>query len=132
MLTGNTSLMSLSTPKGQVMYGDSNERVFHYFPSTMNSMGVSRLRLATWANLPKTSRIITLTPITVKNKSMVMAVDAQGKSFWLFACAIQGQVNKIFIVNDYKTAAATLQGKNAEFTVTGGQASNCKPVSFKM
>jgi hypothetical protein len=132
MLTGDTTLMSLTTSHGEVMYGDSQERVLHYFPDTMSSMGVSRLRLATWANLPKTSRLITLAPITVNKITMLMAIDAAGKSYWLFNCAIQGQVNKMFIVNNASTAAATLQGKNAQWTVTGGVASNCVPVSFKM
>lgn len=114
----------------KTIVGDTNNRLLHYYPTTMAATGVSRLRLADWDKLPNGARVISLTPIASGGVSMLMAIDSNGDYFWPFFCGIKGQLNKLFLVRDHETGGAVLEGENMKFTVTGGEAYSCSPLAL--
>jgi hypothetical protein len=126
LLTGDNSFYKATHPDGiDVVYGDKNQRVLHYYPDMLSSLGVSRLRLATWQNLPKSSHIITMAMVPTGNgtQEMLMGMDPQGRSAWIFCCGIEGEANKMFLVSNWTTGAATL-------ILTGGPAYACLPIAM--
>ncbi|KAL1614919.1 hypothetical protein SLS54_009368 [Diplodia seriata] len=113
------------------IFGDSESRLLHYYPSVMSKTGASRLRLAAWDALPNGAKVINLTPIATGGVSMLMAIDADGEYFWPFFCGIKGQLNKVFLVSDPDAGAAALEAADMKFTVTGGEAYSCNPLALK-
>ncbi|EMC96417.1 hypothetical protein BAUCODRAFT_148031 [Baudoinia panamericana UAMH 10762] len=104
-LTGVNQLQAMlgnqgTTANQSIVYGDSQNRLFHYYPSTIDGLGVSRLRLAAWDQLPIGSRVVTLAPVTLLNQTFLVGVDGTGSFNWLYCCAIQDEPNKMFLVKD--------------------------------
>ncbi len=130
MVTGGSQLTQMTWNDKPVLLTDDRMRFIHYYPKTMDTLGISRIRLANWVHLPKSSRLIGLTPIKTKAGSLMVAIDATGKNYWLYSCAIQNQGNKMFLAKDSKNATQVLQNPDMRFIVTGGQASNCRPVAM--
>ena len=138
LLTNGTTLSAITIPDNTetpyMVAGDSLERLLHYFPDEVSSLGASRLRLATWDKLTIGSRLIDLVPITSDtdaSTSMLVAVDGEGTYLFPVMCAIENQNNKIFLVKD--TSAASLKALEAEdlkFVLTGGVASQCSPLAL--
>ena len=138
LLTNGTTLSAITIPDNTetpyMVAGDSLDRLLHYFPDEVSSLGASRLRLATWDKLTIGSRLIDLVPITSDTDasiSMLVAVDAEGTYLFPVMCAIENQNNKIFLVKD--TSAASLKALEAEdlkFVLTGGVASQCSPLAL--
>ncbi|EOD43076.1 putative Apple protein [Neofusicoccum parvum UCRNP2] len=116
--------------ESKTIFGDSNSRLLHYYPTTMSKTGASRLRLADWDKLPNGAKLINLTPIETQGVSMLMAIDADGDYFWPFFCGIKGQLNKVFLVSDPDNGATALEAENMKFTVTGGEAYSCNPLAL--
>lgn len=127
MVTGGSQLTQMTWNNKPVMLTDDRMRFIHYYPKSMDTVGISRIRLANWVDLPKTSRLIGLTPIKTKRW---FAIDATGKNYWLYSCAIKNQGNKLFLAKDSKNATQALKSADMRFIVTGGLASNCHPVAF--
>lgn len=125
-LAGNNNADSL-TP--YMIAGDSLSRLLHYFPDEVSHIGASRLRLAAWDRLPVGSRLINLVPVRADtgDAEMLVAVAGDGTYLWPVMCAIEGQLNKIFLVRDNGDAAirAVLEAEDAKFVLTGGRASKC-------
>ena len=52
-LTSGSSFVGISSPNTLII-GDTSEGLLHYFPSELEAIGASRLRVAPWNELPKT------------------------------------------------------------------------------
>ncbi|KAL8692316.1 MAG: hypothetical protein Q9218_002633 [Villophora microphyllina] len=136
---GNLHLVSSSTPdsgssfasSAGVYYGDSQDRIFHYYAPEMSTYGVSRFRLAPLDHMPLTSRLVTLAPIDHDNDpstpSIIVAADTLGNAFYLFACTLDGQ-SKIFLVQNPSSGGEVLEREELKFTITGGVVADCGPV----
>jgi hypothetical protein len=107
------------------LFGDAQDRYLHYYPSTMSSVGASRIRLAPWGSIPHTAQLINLAPISAGGQTILVAVDTLGKFFWLYVCAIANQQNKVFLANNPTNGAGILQDPQLRFTVTGGLVNDC-------
>ncbi len=115
--------------------GDSNDRLLHYFPDEVSSLGASRLRLASWDKLPVGSRLVNLAPVTPTSgpvtEPLLVAIDPAGDYLFPVMCAIENQLNKVFLVKDMsETALAALEAEDLKFVLTGGQASDCGPLAL--
>lgn len=112
--------------------GDTSDRLLHYYPESMASLGVSRLRLATLSELPKGAKLVSLVEVEVKDNAgkMLVAITANSELFFPMLCSIQGQLNKIFLAKDVNTSPAVLETEDAKFTLTGGLASDCVPLAL--
>lgn len=140
-LTGNTTLLAggngfmKAHKKGtDIVYGDQWQRVLHYYTETMHKLCVSRLRLATWQNLPKGSHVITMASVPAgrgSESTMLVGMDPQGRQAWIYCCAIEGEANKMFLVRDNKTGTKVLESEEMRGVVTGGKASRCLPIAMK-
>jgi hypothetical protein len=133
LLTGDNSLYKATHLDGiDVVYGDKTQRIFHYYPDMLAELGVSRLRLAAWQNLPKSSHIITMAMVPTGNgtQDMLMGMDPQGRSAWIFCCGVEGEANKMFLVSNYTTGAAVLQSPEMREIVTGGATYACLPIAM--
>ncbi|GAB1319992.1 hypothetical protein MFIFM68171_10202 [Madurella fahalii] len=133
LLTNGTVLAAMMLADGgetpYVVAGDSLSRLLHYFPGEVSRLGASRLRLAGWDRLPVGSRLISLVPVRADTggAEMLVAVAGDGDYLWPVMCAIEGQLNKVFLVRDHDEASirAALEADDAKFVLTGGQASKC-------
>ncbi|KKK16874.1 hypothetical protein AOCH_005736, partial [Aspergillus ochraceoroseus] len=127
-LTNGTEFAA-DTTAGIVM-GDTDSRLLYYFPGTMNETGVSRIRLGAWGEIPETAQLVSLVPFSTGSDEILVAVDTQGQYSFLFVCALENQVNKVFLVQDPTTGAATLESADLMYTVVGGAASDCVPLAM--
>jgi hypothetical protein len=82
---------------GQTIFGDSLDRLLHYYPDNIAAVGASRIRLASWGSIPETATLISLAPVTVGTSTIYVAVDTLGNAFWLYVCAIEDQQDKVFL-----------------------------------
>lgn len=130
MVTGGSQLTQMTWTDKPVLLTDDRMGFIYYYPKTMDTLGISRIRLANRVDLPKGSRLIGLRPIKTKSGSLMVAIDATGKNYWLYNCAIKNQGNKMFWAKDSKNATSALQNPDMRLIVTGGLASNCKPVTM--
>jgi hypothetical protein len=114
------------------VYGDSNGRLLYYYPPEMSATGVSRIRLGEWGSIPLTAQLLMLTPFTSPDvdTSMLVAIDTSNNSFWMVVCALDQQLNKIFIVQDEDAGVTTLMDPNLKFTITGGNVTGCAPLAL--
>lgn len=128
-LTNGASFMADVTRP--LVTGDSVSRILYYFPSTITAVGASRLRLATWDAIPLGAEMITLFPVVTSTGSTVLVpMDSMQNVFYPFVCDIKGQLNKIFLVSDKDSGAATLMDSDLEYTVVGGVAQTCVPLAM--
>jgi hypothetical protein len=114
------------------MIGDTSARLLHYFPTTMSAVGVSRIRVAEWGNIPLTATLISLVPFPsgVGDQEVLVGLDTLGNYFWLFACVIEGVGNKVFLAQDSVYGVDVLQDPDLKFIVTGGVVDDCVPLAF--
>lgn len=138
LLTNNTVLNAMTIPgNNDVPYlinSDSADRLLHYFPDEVTALGASRLRLSAWDKLPVGSRLVNLAPITPEDGSsepVLVAIEPEGDYMFAVMCAIEGQLNKVFLVKDTSEAALkALEAEDLKFVLTGGQASQCGPLAL--
>lgn len=131
--TGGNTFYKATSNNTDVVWGDKQQRVLHYYPETLAKLGVSRLRLATWQNLPKGSHVITMATVPTGNgtERMLMGVDPQGNYAWIYCCAIENEPNKMFLASNWTTGGDTLQSPEMQSIVTGGPASACLPIAMR-
>ena len=112
-----------------VVVTDYAERVFHYYPDTMNLYGVSRLRLATVDESPMTSQLITLVPFYTPSGTVYGAVDTQGNAFLLAWCSAPHWIgSKVFLTKDYDNSLKELLAGEVQWIVTGNNVTECNPL----
>ncbi|KAL6859497.1 hypothetical protein J3F83DRAFT_763284 [Trichoderma novae-zelandiae] len=124
LLTNGTTFMAdLTRP---LVVGDSASRILYYFPGTIAAVGASRLRVGTWDAIPTGAQMIMLFPtVTSTGATVLVPMDSLQNVFYPFVCDIKGQLNKIFLVEDKDSGAATLMDPDLRYTVVGGVAQNC-------
>ncbi|KAJ4298332.1 hypothetical protein N0V88_003357 [Collariella sp. IMI 366227] len=138
LLTNSVKLAATTLPDNKDMpylvNSDSTERLLHYFPDEIASVGASRLRLATWDKLPVGSRMINLAPITSDSDTegpLLLGVTLTGDLLFPVVCGIDGQLNKVFLAKDNSEATLkALEAEDLKFVLTGGQASECFPLAL--
>ncbi|CEO58271.1 hypothetical protein PMG11_03002 [Penicillium brasilianum] len=138
LVSGSTNLTALTDDiqfvadlTEGVILGDSSSRLLYYFPDTMSAVGSSRLRLGAWGEIPNTANLINLVPMSDGSEDILVAIDTLGNYYWPFVCAIQDQLNKVFLVQDYEMGASVLEGADPVCTVAGGVASNCSALALE-
>jgi hypothetical protein len=141
LLTNNVVMGAMvlppDSPVPYLINTDSTERLLHYFPDEVSHVGASRLRLAAWEKLPVGSRLVSLAPIPLPSggsvtEPLLVAIDgATGDYLFPVMCAIEGQLDKVFLVKDVSDAALrALEAEDLKFVLTGGQASQCGPLAL--
>ncbi|KAK5956674.1 hypothetical protein OHC33_002160 [Knufia fluminis] len=130
-LTTGSSFVGLSDPHTLIV-GDTAENLLHYFPNEISHTGASRLRLAPWDKLPRTSRLVNLLQVEDPDsgKSMLVAADSMGEHAFLWFCGIEGGLGRVFLVKDALGATGVLEGEGMEFVVSGGKAGDCGPLAL--
>lgn len=98
----------------------------------MTALGASRVRLAGWGDIPVGASLLNLVPFQTNAASnpVLVAVDSLGKYVWPFVCGLQGQTNKVFLVDDLANGASILEGSDLVYTIVGGVAQNCAPLAL--
>jgi hypothetical protein len=89
-------------------------RLLHYFPTLMDVIGASCLRVALTANLIS---IVLFSDEAGPN--FLVSLDALGKYFYLFARSFEEVSNKIFLAQDSDCDKDALQDRSLKFAVTG-------------
>ena len=100
----------------------------------MAAFNVSRIRLSTQDQVPKTADIITLVPIDYDGSGsaaeVYMAVDTKGNYFYPVVCDIQDQPSKLFLVADAAAGLQELMAEELRYIVTGGIVQECCYMPF--
>jgi len=120
----SASSASFASAEGFVI-GDSSSRLLHYFPDDVVQFGASRLRLASWDTLPRSSEFVSLVPFEAEGKKVLVAIDTEGTISHPVVCKVTGEGNKVFLVRDISTAEATLMEAGIREEVTGGTVQKC-------
>jgi hypothetical protein len=123
-LTSGITFVTDSTDSA--VLGDSTGRLMYYFPGTIAAVGASRLRLGSWGSIPEGAELVTLFPtVSSTGGTVLVAVDSSLRVFSPFVCDIEGQLNKIFLVNDASNGSSILTNPHLTYTVIGGVAQQC-------
>ena len=112
--------------------GDSKDRLLYYFPETMAELGASRLRLGHFEKMPIGATLISLVPFAAEGNAhpVLAAVDSLMRNYFPMVCALQGQLNKVFLVESITGGSAILESQALMHTVVGGKAQNCTAIPF--
>lgn len=124
-----------------VVIGDANGRVLVYFPDEMERYGVSRYRLEAEGEVPHSSKIMGLVPITDNSlhipsvpgegealpNALLVTVDTIGEQYFTLLCTYKDHAipSKIYITDHIDAGIATLQGPETDDTLTGGPVEKC-------
>ena len=107
---------------------DGSGRVMHYYPSTMDKVGVSRLRLSDMQSIPKDSAYISFIELENPDDGTYnyWPVDLENDiTFGLAVCSYKDQPAKAFLVEDPSTGLDLLQSPDLKYSVTGGDVTAC-------
>ncbi|PTB41827.1 hypothetical protein M441DRAFT_46936 [Trichoderma asperellum CBS 433.97] len=131
-LTNLTNGISFVADVSQsAVMGDSLDRLLYYFPDTVAAVNASRLRLGSWGNIPQGAELVTLLPTATSSGPVVLvALDSSGLVLYPFVCTIEGQLNKVFLVNDASSGSSVLMNPDLTYTIIGGVAQNCASLSM--
>ncbi|THZ71333.1 hypothetical protein D6C85_05357 [Aureobasidium pullulans] len=132
-MVGNTGGASPGTKfysEDSVAFKDESERMFHYYPNTMSTYGVSRLRAAQVLDTPLGAQLVTLVPVsTPDGVTAYVAADTDGHNYLLAWCtAPRWQGSKVFLVSDYEKGLETLLSGDVQWIVTGNNVTECDPL----
>ena len=115
--------------ENSIAFKDEQERMFHYYPATMNAYGVSRLRTSQVLDTPLGAQLVTLVPVSTPNGVAYVAADTAGHNFLLAWCtAPRWQGSKVFLVSDYEKGLPTLLSGDVQWIVTGNNVTECDPL----
>lgn len=132
-MVGNTGSASPGTKfysEDSIAFKDESERMFHYYPNTMSTYGVSRLRAAQVLDTPLGAQLVTLVPVsTPDGVTAYVAADTDGHNYLLAWCtAPRWQGSKVFLVSDYEKGLETLLSGDVQWIVTGNNVTECDPL----
>ncbi|EME48461.1 hypothetical protein DOTSEDRAFT_76094 [Dothistroma septosporum NZE10] len=109
-----------------IAFKDEQNRMFHYYPDTMNAYGVSRLRLSTVMDTPLTAQLITLVPVDTPSGVAYVAADTANNNYFLTTCiAPHWQGSKVFLVKDLDSGPTELLSGQVQWIVTGNNVTAC-------
>lgn len=116
-----------------MVIGDATGRLLVYFSQEMNKYNVSRIRLEPSGQIPKTSRMITLTPIPVAQtlpglpSAVLLAIDSIARVFIPVICNYaNGEPSKMFIVSHLDSGIKTLKDTATDKQITAGAITDCQ------
>lgn len=137
---GNLRLASADTNAAGVTWASYNniigsdigERVLFFYPDTMKAFGVSRLRIGSLKQLPKSSDVVSFAALNVDNSDstsgIYMVFDTQGNAYYPMACNYNNDDKpaRLFLASDATAGETTLE-KNGDlsYIVTGGEVAKC-------
>ncbi|CAD0095685.1 unnamed protein product [Aureobasidium vineae] len=132
---GSPSDAGLFAESQNVIIGDDEERVLHYYPDKMAAYNVSRIRFNSGSEIPKTADAIALSPIDYDNSdgtpSAYFAVTTKKDVYSLVHCNFaNGADSKIFVVNDQSGIDTLQNNANVKFTITGAPVKDCSPLAI--
>ena len=115
--------------------------VLHYYADTMESLGVSRLRVSETASIPVTADVLTFVAVRdteqgkqgiVQQGADLFPATSDGKIFYTVICDYgDGASSKLFVVEDIEQGVARLTQDDLQYIVTGGAVSQCQYWPFK-
>ncbi|THZ36887.1 hypothetical protein D6C86_10214 [Aureobasidium pullulans] len=128
--TGGASPGTKFYSEDSVAFKDESERMFHYYPNTMSTYGVSRLRATQVLDTPLGAQLVTLVPVsTPDGVTAYVAADTDGHNYLLAWCtAPRWQGSKVFLVSDYEKGLETLLSGDVQWIVTGNNVTECDPL----
>lgn len=108
--TGGASPGTQFYSEDSIAFKDESEHMFHYYPNTMSTYGVSRLWAAQVLDTPLGAQLVTLVPVsTPDGVTAYVAADTDGHNYLLAWCtAPRWQGSNVFLVSDYKKGLETL------------------------
>ncbi|KAF2148003.1 hypothetical protein K461DRAFT_316433 [Myriangium duriaei CBS 260.36] len=110
---------------------DAAERWLHYYPDTMKTYGVSRIRVAAWGSIPKTANLISLSQIAgTSGAALLLAIDTLGNYFYPVVCTYSDQSNKVFLAKDINQRSTLVQ-PSLRYIITGGNVTQCDPLALQ-
>lgn len=107
---------------------DGSGRVMHYYPSTIDAVGVSRLRVSDMYSIPKESAYISFVELENEEDGTYnyWPVDLENDvTFGLAVCSYKDQPAKAFLVEDPSTGLDLLQSPDIKYSITGGDVTGC-------
>jgi hypothetical protein len=110
---GSSSDTGLFGSYQNVVIGDDQERVLHYYPDEMAAYNASRIRLSSGDLIPKTADAITLSPIDSDGS------DGENPTTY-FAVTTKKDVYSLVVCNFV----------HMKFTVTGAPVKDCSPIAM--
>ncbi|KAG9570375.1 hypothetical protein KCU71_g1370, partial [Aureobasidium melanogenum] len=135
LVPGSPSDAGLFAESQNIIVGDDEERVLHYYPDEMATYNVSRIRLSLGSDVPKTADAIALSPIDYDDAndtpSVYFAVSTKQDVYSLVLCDFSnGADSKIFIINDQSGLDSLQNNTNIKYTVTGAPVQACYPLAI--
>ncbi|KAH0187402.1 hypothetical protein KCU99_g8796, partial [Aureobasidium melanogenum] len=135
LVPGSPSDAGLFAESQNIIVGDDEERVLHYYPDEMATYNVSRIRLSLGSDVPKTADAIALSPIDYDNAndtpSVYFAVSTKQDVYSLVLCDFSnGADSKIFIINDQSGLDSLQNNTNIKYTITGAPVQACYPLAM--
>jgi hypothetical protein len=83
----------------------------------MSTVGASRLRLASWGNIPIGAELANLVPFSSGADTVLVAVDSLGNYSWPFVWGFKEQLNKDSLVKDTGNGVRTWESPDLTYTV---------------
>ena len=111
-----------------LVFADESTRILHYYPNTMNKLGVSRIRGTSDDKLPNTADLVVLHPAATgdaKTPYVYEASDSLGNVFHLLTCTYSKGPSKLFLAKDVTKGVQTLSEEKLRYIVTGGIVESC-------
>lgn len=135
LASGSPSDAGLFAQSQNIIVGDDEERVLHYYPDEMAAYNVSRIRLSLGSEIPKTADAIALSPIDYDGSndtpSAYFAVSTKQDVYSLVLCDFSnGADSKVFIINDESGLDSLQNNTNIKYTVTGAPVQACYPLAM--
>lgn len=111
---------------------DGSLNVMHYYASTMNTLGVSRLRSSPAYKIPNGAVATVLVPAPAADGSFFyMAADASQQIFYPIVCDFANNaVPRVFLAKDISAGIQVLEGGSAVRSITGAQVEKCFGLSL--
>lgn len=133
---GSPSDSGLFASYENIIVGDDQNQILHYYPDEMAVYNASRIRLSSPDVIPKTADAITLSPIDYDNSDSsnpvtYFAIDTKSNVYSLVLCDFSnGADSKVFIVNDQSGLDSLENNVNIKYTVTGAPVTSCYPLAM--
>ncbi|EPS45117.1 hypothetical protein H072_909 [Dactylellina haptotyla CBS 200.50] len=119
---------------GRVFF-DATGRFFHYYTQTMESYGISRIRLHNTSHVPETASMVMLVPLATPDhpsgaKSLLVAATPKSVVYYIAACNLKDQYTKLFLFKKYPDGLKKLKALEMQNVVTGGEVQDCVMVAL--
>ncbi|EON62040.1 hypothetical protein W97_01259 [Coniosporium apollinis CBS 100218] len=122
----------LFSGKAHFVIGGSQGRLLHGYNDTLNSYGVSRIRLSRPSIMPNGSIPVTLVPMASPDggPSIVVAMDTSANVYYLITCTMANSYAKVFLAKSMVDGPLALMDPGLMPTVTGGEITSCRVVPY--